>query len=252
MPNSIMKNKKAQLTIFIIISILIVAVVVLFLTLRGNLNLPGKPVSPETAEIQNFVQTCLDDSLERVVFRVGENGGYYFPPKVSTPILEIPYYIKDNKNLMPTKENIGNEISKYVSRELVLCLGDFALFIPKYNVTKGAITTTAKIEPEKVLVELNYPLTIIKGDSKSKIEDFNSEVPVRLGIVYDAAAEFVGGELETGEGICADCLIISFAQSGLKSNIFWEDDKTAIFIVRDYFSIMHDKEFVFNFAGKYS
>src|SRR3989344_7549201 len=245
-----MLTKRGQITIFIIISILIVAVVVLFFSLRGTLQ-KEKPVSPETAEIQNFVQGCLDDSLESVVFKVGENGGYYFPPKVSTPVLEVPYYIKDNNNLMPKKEDIEKEISKYVSRELVLCLGDFAL-LPEYQITKGQIITETKIEPERVLVEMNYPLTIIKGDAKSKIEDFNSEVPVRLGIVYDAVGEFIGGELETGEGICADCLIISFEQSGLKSNIFWEDDKTAIFIVRDYFSIMHDKEFVFNFAGKYS
>ena len=52
--------KKAQLTIFIIIAILIIAVVALFFTFRGNLNLPGKPISPETAEIQNFLQGCLD------------------------------------------------------------------------------------------------------------------------------------------------------------------------------------------------
>ncbi|MEK6823879.1 MAG: hypothetical protein AABY06_02475 [Nanoarchaeota archaeon] len=51
-----LKKKKAQLTIFIIIAIFIIAVVVFFFVLRGNLNLPGKPISPETAEIRNFVQ----------------------------------------------------------------------------------------------------------------------------------------------------------------------------------------------------
>ncbi|KHO54840.1 MAG: hypothetical protein QT10_C0011G0021 [archaeon GW2011_AR19] len=99
-----MLTKRGQITIFIIISILIVAVVVLFFSLRGTLQ-KEKPVSPETAEIQNFVQGCLDESLESVVFKVGENGGYYFPPKVSTPVLEVPYYIKDNNNLMPKKED---------------------------------------------------------------------------------------------------------------------------------------------------
>ena len=82
--------------------------------------MPGKPVSPETAEIQNFVQECLDDSLEKVVFRIGEGGGSYFPSSVaSTPLLDVPYYIKEDKNLMPSKEKIELEISKYVSRELI-------------------------------------------------------------------------------------------------------------------------------------
>src|SRR3989344_5958004 len=186
-----MVKNRAQLTIFIIISILIVAVVVLFFTFRGTLQ-KEKPVSPETAEIQNFVQECLDESLESVVFKVGENGGYYFPPKVSTPVLEVPYYIKKNISLMPSKEDIGNEISRGVARELIFCLEDFSLF-PEYEITKGKMTPPeVVIESERVLVELNYLLTIIKGDSKSKIEDFSSEVPVRLGIIYDAVAEFVG------------------------------------------------------------
>ena len=245
-----MVKNRAQLTIFIIISILIVAVVVLFFTLRGNLNLPGKPVSPETAEIQNFVQECLDDSLESVVFKVGENGGYYFPPKVSTPVLEVPYYIKKNISLMPSKEDIGNEISRGVARELIFCLEDFSLF-PEYEITKGKMTPPeVVIESERVLVELNYPLTIIKGDSKSKIEDFSSEVPVRLGIIYDAVAEFVGEELKT-EGICVSCFIEIFTKKGLYSNIFWEDEETAIFIVRDFNSAVNEKEFIFNFAGRY-
>ena len=245
-----MKNKNAQLTIFIIISILIVAVVVLFFTLRGNLNLPGKPVSPETTKIKNFVQTCLDDSLESVVFKVGENGGYYFPPKVSTPVLEVPYYIKDNKNLMPPKENIENEISRGIARELIFCLEDFSLF-PEYEITKGKMThPEVVIESERVLVEVNYPLTIQKDGSKSKIEDFSSEVPVRLGIVYDAVAEFVEEDLKT-EGLCISCLFDISEKNGFKSSYPNYDDNTYIFIIEDPQSKLNNKEFVYVFANEY-
>ena len=244
-----MLTKRGQITIFIIISILIVAVVVLFFSLRGTLQ-KEKPVSPETAEIQNFVQNCLDDSLESVVFKVGENGGYYFPPKVSTPVLEVPYYIKDNNNLMPKKEDIEKEISKYVSRELVLCLGDFAL-LPEYQITKGQIIIETKIESERVLVNINYPLTIIKDDSKSKLEDFSSEVPVRLGIVYDAVGEFIEKNLETPGGFCVSCLLEITAEKDLYVNVFDSDDRTKIFIITDYNSIINKKEFVYVFANEY-
>ncbi|KHO54841.1 MAG: hypothetical protein QT10_C0011G0022 [archaeon GW2011_AR19] len=98
---------------------------------------------------------------------------------------------------------------------------------------------------------MNYPLTIIKGDAKSKIEDFNSEVPVRLGIVYDAVGEFIEKNLETPGGFCVDCLLEVLMEKGLHSNIFWEDEKTAIFIVRDFNSAVNEKEFILNFAGRY-
>src|SRR3989344_5267124 len=227
-----MLNKRAQLTIFIIIAILIVAVVALFFSLRGNLKLPGKPASPETAEIQNFVQECLDDSLEEVVFKVGENGGYYFPPKVSTPVLEVPYYIKNNQNLMPSKENIESEISRGIERELFFCIEDFTFFENEYEITKGKITPPeVVIEPERVLIEMNYPLTIQKGDSKSKIEDFNSEVPVRLGIVYDAVAEFVSEEIKT-KNYCVSCLLDILGKNDLHSINFDHDSNTKLFIIR--------------------
>ena len=245
-----MKNKNAQLTIFIIISILIVAVVVLFFTLRGNLNLPGKPVSPETTKIKNFVQTCLDDSLESVVFKVGENGGYYFlsSAPATTPVLEVPYYIKDNKNLMPQKEKIQDEISKGVARELIFCLEDFLLF-PEYEITKGKMNSPeVVIEPERVLVELNYPLTIIKGDSKSKIEDFSSEVPVRLGIVYDAVAEFVEEDLKT-RGLCIDCLLnIGEKYQILIDSHYSEETNDIIFIVIDEGEYFEKSEEVFKYV----
>ncbi|KHO54894.1 MAG: hypothetical protein QT10_C0010G0007 [archaeon GW2011_AR19] len=245
-----MLNKRAQLTIFIIIAILIVAVVALFFSLRGNLKLPGKPASPETAEIQNFVQECLDDSLEEVVFKVGENGGYYFPPKVSTPVLEVPYYIKNNKNLMPSKEDIEREISRGIERELFFCIEDFTFFENEYEITKGKITPPeVVIEPERVLIEMNYPLTIQKGDSKSKIEDFNSEVPVRLGIVYDAVARFVEEEIKTPE-MCVNCLLEVLGE-GLYINNFKENDNTEIFVLTDYNSIINKKKFIYNFANEY-
>ena len=245
-----MLNKRAQLIIFIIIAILIVAVVALFFSLRGNLKLPGKPASPETAEIQNFVQECLDDSLEEVVFKVGENGGYYFPPKVSTPVLEVPYYIKNNKNLMPSKEDIEREISRGIERELFFCIEDFTFFENEYEITKGKITPPeVVIEPERVLIEMNYPLTIQKGDSKSKIEDFNSEVPVRLGIVYDAVARFVEEEIKTPE-MCVNCLLEVLGE-GLYINNFKENDNTEIFVLTDYNSIINKKKFIYNFANEY-
>ena len=245
-----MKKRKAQLTIFIIITILIIAAAALFFTLRGNLNLPGKPASPETSEIQNFVQECLDESLEEVVFRIGEYGGYYFPQKISTPVLEIPYYIKEGKNLMPSKEQIQEQISRGIERELFFCINNFASF-PEYEITKGKITPPeVVIEPERVLVELNYPLTIIKGDSKSKIEDFNSEVPVRFGIVYDAAAEFVEEEIKT-EDFCITCLLLAINETGLKATPTFYGQKTQIFYIEDPLSEINNKEFVFVFANEH-
>ena len=159
--------------------------------------------------------------------------------------------IKNNQNLMPSKEKIQEEISRGIEKELTFCLEDPAFF-PEYEITKGKMASPEIIiEPERILVEVNYPLTIKKEESRSKIEDFNSEVPIRLGIIYDAVSEFISEDLKKEEGICLDCFLIAFTPSNLKSNVFWETNETAIFIVRDFESIIDEKEFVFNFANEY-
>lgn len=248
----IKRGKKAQLTIFIIIAILIIGAVILFFVFRGGIG-KKEVYSSEISSIQGFVQECLDDSLENAVFRIGEMGGYSSPPKVSTPFLEVPYYIKNNENLMPSKEKIQGEISKEVRENLIFCLGNFTLF-PEYQITEGKMTAVSEIQENKVLIDINYPLTIqkIDSESKTKIKDFNSEIPVRLGVVYDAVGEFIEQELETKvEGTCISCLLNVTSKNNLKSTLSDYDNKTTIFIVEDPNSKINNKEFIYVFADEY-
>ena len=248
--NFLPKSKRSQLTIFIIIAILIIAVVVLFFTFRGSLQIPGKPVSPETAEIQNFVQECLDETSELAIFDIAERGGYEDPSKVSSTIVfNTPYYIKNNKNLMPSKEKIQEEISKSLEKQMYSCVNNFALF-PEYEITKGKMEIKTTIDSEKVLVEMDYPLTIKKGESSSKLKKFNSEVPIRLGIIYDAVAEFIVQSVNY-KGVCINCLLEISSKNSLQSSFSDYDNKTTIFIINDPQSKLNEREFVYVFANEY-
>ena len=113
--------KRGQLTIFIIVAILIVGAVVLFFVFRGGIQ-KEKPLNPEVAPIQNFVQTCLDDSLEEVVFMVGENGGYRFPENVfEFEGKEHAYYLVNGNNYMPSKIQVEKEISDDLNAKIFIC-----------------------------------------------------------------------------------------------------------------------------------
>ena len=100
-----MKNKKAQLTIFIIIAIFIIAVVVLFFTLKGTLQ-KEKPISPETAEIQNFVQTCLDEISESAIFDIAERVRNIVGEDVTIVIAKTD----DNRSYHISSEKIREEL----------------------------------------------------------------------------------------------------------------------------------------------
>ena len=196
------------------------------------------------------MQGCLDETSELAIFDIAERGGYEDPSKVSSTIVfNTPYYLKNNKNTMPSKEKIQGEISRYILKQMDFCINNFASF-PEYEITKGKMDIKTMIEPEKVLVEMNYPLTIIKGKSSSKIKKFNSEVPVRLGIVYDSILEFVNQSINT-KGVCISCLLEVSNKNSLQSDFSDYNNKTNIFIINDPQSKINKKEFVYIFANEY-
>ncbi len=241
-----MRNPKSQVTIFIIVAILIIAIVILFFSFRDKI----QKESPETVQIQNFVQECLDETLEFAVFDIAEKGGYEDPSKVSSTIVfNTPHYLRNNKTLMPSKEKIQEEISKNVIKQIGFCIDEFALF-PEYNISEGKMVVKTKIESERVLVDMNYPLTIIKGDSKFKFKNFNSEIPVRLGIVYDAVAEFIV-QSKNYQGVCISCLVNISSNNDLQSSFSEYDNKTTIFMISDPQSKLNNREFVYVFANEY-
>jgi len=248
-----MLNKNAQLTIFIIIAILIIAVIVLFFAFRSGIQ-REKPTSPEIAPIKNFVEECIYNVGEDALYFIGLHGGYYVPNKFSTS-LGIPYYIKDNKTLMPAKENIELEISKYVDEALLLCAGNFSEF-NNFQIAQGKPKTSAKIFDERVILNVNYPLTIIREEEKSRISKFENEIPIRLGRIYNAS-NFIVNEHLKGE-ICMSCLLELREKENLSimSQDSPEESSTIIYNIFDenYLfegEIPEIEKYLFRFAVEY-
>ena len=130
---------------------------------------------------------------------------------------------------------------------MVLCLENFVDF-PEYEITKGKITAETIIDIDKVSVKLGYPLTIKKGDSVSRIKDFEIEIPIGLGIVYSSAQKIVNSSMED---ICLSCIADIAFESDLTVDIFDYDNETVIFIVKDENSEINGKPFEWIFANVY-
>ena len=131
-------NKKAQVTIFIIIALIIIAGVILFFTFRENVS-EKTDYPPKTAGIYNFVEECIEQKGEEALYFIGQHGGYYFTPK---PLVSpgIPFYLISGRNYSPSKEKIENEISKYINDALLECINNFTEF-KEYQIEQGEIKT---------------------------------------------------------------------------------------------------------------
>ncbi len=240
--------KRGQVTIFIIVAILIVAGVVLFFSLRGGV--VEKEYSPEVSVIRNYVQECFEDVSDVYVYRVSENGGYYPPSEFSTPLLQVPYYIYEGENKMPTKQEIGDEIAKNVVAQTEFCVNEFSSFT-EYDIVEKQPSVNVEILDEEVKIDLEYPLTIEKGDLVSQTKDFEYNIPIRLGLVYDSVSQFVAQEIQSGdEAICIDCLIDITEQQDLYVFINYYDEDTSIFTIEDPNSVLNEDELNYLFSIK--
>jgi len=240
-------KKKGQVTIFIIIIIIVIALIVSFFIFKDTLK--RKIFIPETDSVKIFVENCIENVGGEIIYDLGRKGGYFFAPDFSTDT-GIPIYYSNGKNYMPTKNQIENEISYYINERLFFCTRNFVEF-PELEIIQGKIETKTRIEENEIILNVNYPLSIIKENSTTLIEDFkNIEIPIRFGIIYDSIYEIIQEQLNH-TGICFDCMLDIALEKDLYVNMIDYDNETVIFIFRDENSKLNDINFEFIFANKY-
>ena len=193
-------KKSGQLTIFIILAIVIIAAVFLFFAIQTDFI--KQPSNPDTERIRNFVQSCIEEESIRTIYQIGQNGGYYFPTNLSTES-GVAIYYQNGKTYVPIKEQIEDEISFFLNQKLFFCIKNFVDF-PDLEISQKEAKTKTKIQENKIVFNVNYPITIRKGEDVSTLNSFETEIPVRMGIVYDSIMEFMQKQTES-EGICLSC-----------------------------------------------
>ncbi len=246
------KGDRGQVTAFIIFALIIVGIIAGYYIFKSeNLKLISseKRINPEIQPIYNYVENCIKETGEDAIEIIGLAGGYYQIPELSID-LGIPYYMHEKIDYTPSKEKIEEQISFYINDNLNDCINNFENF-PDFLVNSDNVITKTIIEDEKVVLDLDYRLSVKKGENSYLIEKFNSEIPVRFGVVYDVARNIVANEIKDGKYICIDCVDYFSEKYDLKVNLFSYNENDVIFTIIDENSEINSKDFVFNFVNKY-
>jgi hypothetical protein len=243
-------EKRGQVTVFIILAIIFIVGIGVFFFVRSDISIGGEKVNPDVQPIYSSVENCLKEVGEDAIEYVGQTGGYFTLPELSTET-SIAYYVYENKNLMPSKEEVEEEISTYVDAMLYFCNNEFSNF-PDFEVEVGDIKTSAKIKEGKVVFNSKIPLSISKGDKTYTFDDFkNIEVASRLNTIYEMADDITEEEMSS-EGTCISCLI----DWALEKDLFVEmndyDEGVIIFTLRDESVQINNNDYRFYFANKKS
>ena len=223
-------NKKAQVALFVIIAIILVAGISSYFLFK---NQGEKKVDANAQEVYNYIQSCIDNSLIGGLTFVSLSGGYIIPPEqsVMTDSAVISYWAYNGTDISPDISEIENELNNYVEVLTLLCT-NFSKF-PLLTIEEGNISAKTKIEAEKTSVELNWPLIIKKADKTYNIEKpYISSEPVRLGRIYEFTNGVVARKVLAPEETPLSYITSTFNMAYMNVTILPYDD-SSIYIITD-------------------
>ena len=207
-------KKKGQITVFIILGILILLTIALFIYFRqaSTVITPERVVPPELKPFDQYVGGCINIVARDGINLLGANGGFIrFPAEIQNdyrsvlvsnplfPSIKTPLWHYRGETRLPSEEYMKDDLAYYINESIDECLQDLEVFSEQYNITE--------LEPRKIEIDLTenyvgvklaYRLELkSKADSQTTIvEDFVTNVPIRLKKTYELAREVMEEEIK--------------------------------------------------------
>ncbi len=252
------KKRKAQITVFVIIAVFILAGALTIYVSRVDLLNIGKRMAGKTPgidSINSFVEECIYATGEEAIFHISSTGGYTIEPEKSIYLFNetdigIAYYLYNNENLMPSLGKIEEQISLYMDNFLYFCTNDFREFAG-FEIKSGVVKTQTRIERDKVVFSVQYPLSISKEEKSYVLNNFESEIPVRLGMVYNINKEIMDKQMEKTDAVCLSCLDEMTRKYNVSVQMLESFNESIVFVIRDEKSEIYNRPYEFYFANKY-
>jgi hypothetical protein len=227
--------KKAQVTMFVLIGIIILVAIfgAIFLVnqLRGGDVAETENVPLKFQPIATIVESCIRKTTLDAVRAMGAHGGYIDPLNMaltpnkltySTDAARselvavstskdslVPYYVHvpgkasgshyEYESAAPSLDNMEFQIESYIFYNLPLCIDVSELQATGVDAVfeDANISSIVTIKDEQIDVYVTYPVTLTSESDEAKISKFNTVINFPLKKYYEMALSVAAAELET-------------------------------------------------------
>jgi hypothetical protein len=255
-------NKRGQITLFVIIAILLIGAVAVFLLFRTSvIKAPvsaeeaQKIVAAEVAPVQDLVTGCIKDSYQGALITIGLQGGYCSPVPVKYNQLgniSVPYLVEKSgtsyvNNILLLEGN-GATVSKEIGRcadmqKIMKCINNFNSFRDVTVKATGDLTWKTAFSGTDILLDINYPITISRGDAKTTIEEMKLSMKSGLLNAYNTAVKITNSEISSH-----DFDIDAYARENLFIRMDRQGTADAVYYYLTTVPESNEGEYNFNFA----
>lgn len=243
-----MKNKRGQVTLFIIIGILIVLIglIIYFFLPDGNTD-----IKPDTENPEAYLQQCMQEELETKIRNITLQGGSLEPEhyimykgdKIEYLCYTQEYYKTCVVQRPLIKKHIEEEILDAVDEKAEACFNELVSSFESrgYEVNARRGDKGVHIMPGKTILELNNTLTLTKEDSRD-YERFDISLDNKLYEMIFIARSIIDWETSYGD---AETTIYMNYYRDIKVEKKKQSDGSTIYILTD-----RDKGTKFQFASR--
>ncbi len=208
-----MRKKRAQVTIFIIIGIILLlsTITVIYLVTREK----ARPVEeaiivPEDVKpIHEFITNCLYQTSKRGVSLMGQQAGFAYVPAIIRNTYEasihldkkgafvVPFWYYEGEDRTPSLTFMEKELQRYVYEHLNECLGELESFKGQYEIEeKEDFLPSITITEEEVIAKMKWPLALTSLGRTTNIEDYIARLDVKLKKAHEIASKVMKYENE--------------------------------------------------------
>lgn len=245
-------EKKGQITIFVILGIVIIALVVLFLAFRKDILPPStqQGINAEMREAKRIVNDCLDRETTDLVKKLALQGGYLSPGPDTfrlwndTPISYLCFNQENRDtctNRLLTLRKMEDQLSKAIEENLQTCV-DFTDISGVEVIANKPFQVTTRVLPVQVLIDLEYPVTVKSKVSEASATErkFSMIVDAPLGSLYDVAQDVLDLETEIGQFDILSYVLLKLGKYTILINKPYPD--------KIYQLKLRENDFMFQFA----
>ncbi len=247
-------SKKAQLTIFVIIAVVIVAAIAGYVIYR---NQTAIKISSEFISAKQNIDACLSDALMSSIYSNGLEGGYFNvpEPKLSYLSSDIPIYYsaKTNTAYVPSEQELERQLALTVNDSSYLCLDTFnEIRNESYGLTVGAMSSVkTMIKNQTVEADINWPIVLSKGDKTQEISQFTETVNFDLNGKYEDVKDFIEQQKASPQEIPVENLLKLGASRGFEIETINEENLTSIYTFIYKNQTYNNAKFIYAFGVEY-
>ncbi len=200
-------HKKGQISWFIILGIIIVAIMALVLYARqlGIGVEPKRFLETQASAIREEVESCLELLGKQSINAIGKTGGILNPTKVRLyngyKVNYLCYNVANDErcsNRIAKLSDIEKELEGNIDSKLSTCV-NLAQFSGDYELKTSRLSLKASIGLDDVSIDLDYPITLETRDIIVEMRDFSKSLNYPLGRLYSTAQTIVSDEARLGD-----------------------------------------------------